>query len=249
MINDYYAILGLPADTDLTSIQAAYRRLASQYHPDHGGSHESMTLLNEAYLVLSNPKLRAQYDEARASRGPAASWTSEVSSTRQEAQNYPKNWKDFDAWLNRMADDVRAANYGSVRAGYASFPTARGSTTGNAFIFAGGAIAVVIAVIWASGRPRHQQFSVWTEIRGYVAIGTIAACGGAWLGKLIHNGLKDSLDSSRQVGSSTSMTPQSTQASRIVSCPNCEQRIRLPASSSPLAATCPKCRFKFDVPP
>ncbi len=51
-------------------IQAAYRRLASKYHPDvsSGSAIEAekrMKALNAAYSVLSDPALRADYDVRR----------------------------------------------------------------------------------------------------------------------------------------------------------------------------------------
>jgi len=55
---------------DAIVIRAAYRALVQRYHPDKWeGSpqeaHDKMTALNEAYRVLSDPKLRAEYDTSR----------------------------------------------------------------------------------------------------------------------------------------------------------------------------------------
>jgi len=52
-------------------IQAAYRRLASKYHPDVESSSEAterMKLLNAAYEVLSDPVKRMEYDMSRLER-------------------------------------------------------------------------------------------------------------------------------------------------------------------------------------
>jgi hypothetical protein len=44
-------VFGLPSDAPVTSaeVRALYKRMASQAHPDKGGSHAAMTELNEAY--------------------------------------------------------------------------------------------------------------------------------------------------------------------------------------------------------
>ena len=48
-----YEVLELPADATLDQVKAAYRRLAPQVHPDHGGSLESFRQVLEAYVTLT----------------------------------------------------------------------------------------------------------------------------------------------------------------------------------------------------
>lgn len=65
---DYYEILQVHPKASREVIDAAYRKLASQYHPDVNDSPrsaEKMKLLNEAYEVLSDPARRASYDNIR----------------------------------------------------------------------------------------------------------------------------------------------------------------------------------------
>jgi molecular chaperone DnaJ len=63
---DYYEILGVKRDSSDKEIRAAFRRLARKYHPDVNpkdkGSEAKFKEVNEAYEVLSDPKLRRQYD-------------------------------------------------------------------------------------------------------------------------------------------------------------------------------------------
>ncbi len=59
---DYYRILQVHPEASFEVIQAAYRRLARQRHPDSGGSDAAMQELNEAYEVLSDPVKRREYD-------------------------------------------------------------------------------------------------------------------------------------------------------------------------------------------
>lgn len=67
---DLYRVLGVPADADAASIQAAWRDAAKRTHPDLGGSHSQFRAVHVAYLVLSDPDSRARYDRTRATRMP-----------------------------------------------------------------------------------------------------------------------------------------------------------------------------------
>jgi molecular chaperone DnaJ len=66
---DYYAALGVPKDADAAAIKKAYRQLARDLHPDKNpGNADAETKfkeVSEAYDVLSDPKRRGEYDEAR----------------------------------------------------------------------------------------------------------------------------------------------------------------------------------------
>ncbi|WP_245177460.1 DnaJ domain-containing protein, partial [Geodermatophilus sp. DF01_2] len=66
---DYYAALGVPQDADAAAVKKAYRQLARDLHPDKNpGNAEAEARfkeVSEAYDVLSDPKRRAEYDEAR----------------------------------------------------------------------------------------------------------------------------------------------------------------------------------------
>jgi hypothetical protein len=73
---DYYRLLGVGPHAAVEEIQAAYRRLAKEYHPDlHAGSAMAatrMSSLNVAKSVLLDPETRAVYDQVRAVRAPRA---------------------------------------------------------------------------------------------------------------------------------------------------------------------------------
>lgn len=61
---DYYETMQLSPNADSETIQRVYRVLAQRYHPDslHTGNTEMFRRLCDAYRVLSDPGLRAQYD-------------------------------------------------------------------------------------------------------------------------------------------------------------------------------------------
>jgi hypothetical protein len=62
---NYYLILGLTNDSSHAEIKNQYRKLAKQYHPDRNknSSEEKMAEINKAYEVLSDKKLKTEYDK------------------------------------------------------------------------------------------------------------------------------------------------------------------------------------------
>lgn len=59
---DYYAVLGVNKNSTPDEIKKAYRKLASQHHPDKGGDKVKFQEIQEAYATLSDPDKRQQYD-------------------------------------------------------------------------------------------------------------------------------------------------------------------------------------------
>lgn len=47
----WWVILGVPPNATVDQVEDAYRRLAMQRHPDHGGSHDAMAELNAAHIA------------------------------------------------------------------------------------------------------------------------------------------------------------------------------------------------------
>ena len=66
---DFYAILGVAEDASASDVKKAYRKLAQQLHPDANPgdrtAEERFKEVGRAYSVLSDPKKRSEYDEAR----------------------------------------------------------------------------------------------------------------------------------------------------------------------------------------
>jgi DnaJ-class molecular chaperone len=73
---NYYDVLGVPRSATADEIKRAYRRLASQHHPDKGGDTEKFQQIEEAYRTLSDADKRAQYDNPNPFFGqnPAGGW-------------------------------------------------------------------------------------------------------------------------------------------------------------------------------
>ena len=63
--SDYYDVLGIARNASDEEIKKAFRKLALEYHPDRNkkaGAEERFKQINEAYQVLSDRKMRTNYD-------------------------------------------------------------------------------------------------------------------------------------------------------------------------------------------
>jgi curved DNA-binding protein len=61
---DHYETLQISPNAELDTVHRVYRLLAQRFHPDNAESGDAsrFRLITDAYRVLSNPELRAQYD-------------------------------------------------------------------------------------------------------------------------------------------------------------------------------------------
>ena len=64
-MKDHYRTLGIERTASADDVKQAYRRLASQHHPDKGGDKERFQAIQEAYSILGDPDQRQQYDNPR----------------------------------------------------------------------------------------------------------------------------------------------------------------------------------------
>jgi curved DNA-binding protein CbpA len=102
--SDYYETLQISCNAEPEVIDAAFRKLASKYHPDRSSGDEArMKRINEAHAVLRDPAARSRYDvayreraasdkaahEPRRSRGFGAHGKTE-SASRQHAEAEPE---------------------------------------------------------------------------------------------------------------------------------------------------------------
>jgi DnaJ-class molecular chaperone len=68
-MKNYYDILGVKTSATQDEIKRAYRKLASQHHPDKGGDVSKFQEIEEAYRTLSDAEKRAQYDNPQPNFG------------------------------------------------------------------------------------------------------------------------------------------------------------------------------------
>jgi len=180
---DYYAILGVPPEANIEALREAYRMRAFEYHPDCGGSHEQMALVNEAWAILSNPTTRRHYDSARRNQNDFEAQRSAqeyVKTARQKAQEYPRKWPDFEVWLDRLFRDFTEVKYGTIHGSLSTpFPTAGRSLSGWLLLIAGGIFGLYLGahIIILIGSKR-------SIVR--LPVGLLSTAGGAWLGVLLH---------------------------------------------------------------
>src|SRR5262245_57019184 len=68
--DDLYARLGVPVDASVEAIDVAWRALLRTHHPDVAGPSglDAAKRINVAHDWLSDPELRARYDEERGGR-------------------------------------------------------------------------------------------------------------------------------------------------------------------------------------
>lgn len=64
---DYYDLLGVPRDADVSVIKKSYRKLAKMYHPDKNPGdkkvEDKFKDISKAYEVLADPDKRQVYDQ------------------------------------------------------------------------------------------------------------------------------------------------------------------------------------------
>ena len=62
-MTDYYSTLGVPRTASADEIKKAFRKLASQHHPDKGGDTKKFQEIQAAYDTLGDDKKRAAYNK------------------------------------------------------------------------------------------------------------------------------------------------------------------------------------------
>jgi DnaJ-class molecular chaperone len=67
-MSNHYAVLGVDSDASASAIKNAYRKKASEFHPDKNAASDAalkFRAIQEAYDLLSDPIKRRDYDENR----------------------------------------------------------------------------------------------------------------------------------------------------------------------------------------
>ncbi|SFA85925.1 DnaJ domain-containing protein [Collimonas sp. OK607] len=67
-MKDYYAVLGIDSDATAGALKNAYRKKASEFHPDRNTAPDAPSRfrdVQEAYDLLSDAVKRQEYDENR----------------------------------------------------------------------------------------------------------------------------------------------------------------------------------------
>ncbi|MEI6044897.1 MAG: DnaJ domain-containing protein [Chloroflexota bacterium] len=115
---DYYRILQIHEEAEAEVVQAAYRTLSKKYHPDtnkEAHAEERMKQLNEAYAVLGDEQLRAEYDRQHHHSGKAEVAIPTEPKPATTRKKPPKEWDKDDVYNSSTRDETvansRAKNY------------------------------------------------------------------------------------------------------------------------------------------
>ena len=113
---DYYRILGVDSQASEEEIRRAFRTKAMEYHPDRNKAADAgdrFKEINAAYLLLTDPVRRSQYDRSRYASGDPSATRSGSSRSgptaseeiRRERERRERIWREY---LRREAQREQA---------------------------------------------------------------------------------------------------------------------------------------------
>ena len=269
-MQNYYQTLEVAPSASFDQIKAAFRKKALQFHPDRGGTHLQMVRINEAWEVLSNPKLRLQYDESLKTGNINRE---QFANARKRSENYERDWSKFDSWLSSISRDFTSAKYGSKSFHGMAMPTSSGSISAWVFLIAGGllgfllwlAIFVSVTSVWSPkettttqsvrkfglpGSDRYRQKEtkrtnpLFARIVMITCLASVAC--GAWSGKWAHQTFGASITGLLPKNAPFSFfTPEGPTIDNAPAKPHSEGRNQTKASKS---CACPGCKQRIRVP-
>lgn len=93
---NYYDVLGVPKTASQEEIKRAYRKLASQHHPDRGGNTSRFQEIQAAYDTLSDSQKRQEYDNPNPfGQTPSGNW-----------QGFNNNGHPFEQFFHQFGPDL-----------------------------------------------------------------------------------------------------------------------------------------------
>lgn len=202
-----------------------------------------MKALNLAFEVLRDPSSRQKYDAARArAASPIVLQAAEavVQTAQQRAENYPKDWKGFEAFLDHLSNDFQQADYRPTKGAIVPLPSGGKSLSAWIFIIGGVVVGFYSFPIFQHILPAATWFIA----------GVICLAGGGWLGAFVHAIIADNMKQGSHPQAARPGSPVA-QGGRttVVECPACQQLLRVGAANGKIRVTCSKCRTVFEYQP
>jgi len=187
-MKDYYKILGVNKKATTEEIKSAYKKLAKQYHPDHGGDAEKFKEINEAHSVLSDNRKRAEYDNPAPPMGgtnPFRDFVTNFWRTQQPRQDMSKMPRRGGSLRLHLEISVYEAICGGKRTVKSGFDDICEECKGEGGInkeecsacYGTGMISRTSE--YGNATTIHQSICHLCKGRGYAVIDRCPKCGGA----------------------------------------------------------------------
>lgn len=244
-MHNYYSILDVDSSADLATLKQAFRNKVRECHPDRGGTHKRMVLVNEAWQVLSDPEIRQRYDEAL-KQGPDSTAenkaAADANEARRKAEANTVTWDTVDSFLN----DFTNTTYSTQPDDSGWFWPTANSATGLGFITGGSVLGLLLPVYL------FQNWLVFSMIFVWVIGGWMAIFAGAWLGVSIHRIAGMIIHQIAEQNKATAknatcgFNQSGTSGSRIINCGFCKQKLRIPVLNKSLTIRCNQCGQIFN---
>ena len=113
---NYYEVLGVSENADISEIKKKYRKLAMKYHPDRNSGDENATKkfreVTEAYEILWDEKKREEYDCRRKN---IQSQRKNKNKKRNVKNKFPQNDFTFGRDFFKSAREMRGMFENSFR--------------------------------------------------------------------------------------------------------------------------------------
>ena len=102
MTGNHYQTLEISHKSTPDEIKQAYRRLARQFHPDSqndSASHDKIVAINAAYEILSDPRLRKDYDNQLIANSPEKR-AQRTATAQANYHRYKETVQEAKPWSN-----------------------------------------------------------------------------------------------------------------------------------------------------
>ncbi len=253
---DYYQVLGVPPDADRERIKQGFRARARVCHPDCGGSHTAMQMVNLAWDILSDPVLRERYDQARQEQANQAVQAAAAQDYQAAAQRAGSVSGPLFIIVGGLLGLLVAVLVGGLLLSLGVKPNGyilfRVGLVVVACLISGGAwlgskLHSGIGQVLFHAPPCNSPAKPSRSVDPSRTPGQFGAS----------SPRRRSTGRKRRIGAATRQRtrpvftmPTPTQAqTRQLTCPSCQQRLNVPAINAELAVTCAACHCRFPCPP